>query len=173
MRSVYLFLGNVNYPEALKYLLLSSNHPKSQFLLGQLYENGDGVPADFEIAYEYFKKSADSGDSDAQFKMGSLYYASNEAYIPIVTQNYSEAFKYLKLASSQGNPNANFLIGKMHELGQGIPQNLKEAFRYYNISSDQGNPESLFCLGLLYQKGLVDAKVCSIKNFILLVLLLG
>lgn len=153
------WLGSINYSEALKYLLLSSNHPKSQFLLGQLYENGDGVTANFEIAYQYYKKSADSGDSNAQFKVGSLFYNPDEAIMPFIQQDYTEAFKYLKLSSNQGSPNANFLLGKMYELGQGVQKNLKEAFRYYNISSDQGNPESLYCVGRLYQRGQVDAKV--------------
>lgn len=161
-RNILIDIGSINYSEALKYLLLSSNHPKSQFLLGQLYENGDGVTADFEIAYQYYKKSADSGDSDAQFKVGSLFYNSND----FISQDYSEAFKYLKLSSNQGSPNANFLLGKMYELGQGVQKNLKEAFRYYNVSSDQGNPESLYCVGRLYQRGQVDAKVWLFYFFV-------
>ena len=40
---------------------------------GLKYYNGDGVKQDFTSAMEWFKKAADRGSADAQFRIGILY----------------------------------------------------------------------------------------------------
>ena len=42
----------------------------SQFLLGQAYYNGQGVPQDYEQAVAWYRKAAEQGDADAQFSLG-------------------------------------------------------------------------------------------------------
>ena len=48
--------------------------PKSQFRLGSLYYNGDGVERNLEKAEYWLEKSAEQGNSDAQFFLGEIYY---------------------------------------------------------------------------------------------------
>jgi uncharacterized protein len=45
---------------------------RAQFYLGMLYENGDGVPPDYEKAREWYEKSAAQGDANAQFYLGLM-----------------------------------------------------------------------------------------------------
>jgi uncharacterized protein len=44
-----------------------------EFSLGFLYEWGHGVPQDYGIAAEWYKKAADHGDLFAQGKIGAFY----------------------------------------------------------------------------------------------------
>ncbi len=50
--------------------LLGDTH--ALFVLGQIYENGDGVPADKNIALCYFRAAAHLGDDAAKAKVASL-----------------------------------------------------------------------------------------------------
>ena len=45
---------------------------RAQYYLGLLYENGDGVPRDYEKAREWYEKSAAQGEANAQFYLGLM-----------------------------------------------------------------------------------------------------
>jgi hypothetical protein len=64
--------------------------------LGDLYENGHGVPQDYEQAAAWYRKAADKGNAVAQFGLGSLYYGGHG-----VQQDYSEAYFWLNLAAAR------------------------------------------------------------------------
>ena len=52
--------------------LAEQGDARAQFYLGMLYENGDGVPRDYEKAREWYEKSAAQGEANAQFYLGLL-----------------------------------------------------------------------------------------------------
>ena len=39
-----------------------------------MYGSGEGISQDYKQAFYWYKKSADQGDADAQFFLGSMYY---------------------------------------------------------------------------------------------------
>ncbi len=45
----------------------------SQFFVGLRYEEGDGVPQNYETAMQWYREAADKGFSGAQFNLGVLY----------------------------------------------------------------------------------------------------
>ena len=45
----------------------------AQFLLGDLYESGQGVPQDYTQAAAWYRKAAEQGQAEAQFGFGGLY----------------------------------------------------------------------------------------------------
>lgn len=45
----------------------------SQFKLGQLYENGDGVQKDLKQAFNLYKKAAEGEFAEAQCRVGVCY----------------------------------------------------------------------------------------------------
>lgn len=46
---------------------------ESNFLLGQMYELGDGPEQNFNTALSYYKKSAAQGNTNAMCKLGNFY----------------------------------------------------------------------------------------------------
>src|ERR1019366_7102480 len=53
--------------------LANQGEGSSQFGLGMLYENGQGVPQDYAEAVKWYRKAADQGYSSAQLHLGHMY----------------------------------------------------------------------------------------------------
>ncbi|MQN44566.1 tetratricopeptide repeat protein, partial [Segatella copri] len=65
--------------------------------LGVCYNNGHGVAQSYEEAVKWYRKSADQGDSAAQFNLGCCY--ENGQGVP---QCYDEAIKWYRKSAEQG-----------------------------------------------------------------------
>ena len=50
---------------------LNRGHRQAQFYLGNMYEIGKGVEQNLSVAMDWFRKAAEAGILEAQFKMGS------------------------------------------------------------------------------------------------------
>ena len=57
----------VDYKSAIK------GDAESQFNLGYMYDNGDGVAENKELAVDWYRKSAEQGYSDAQYNLAYMY----------------------------------------------------------------------------------------------------
>ena len=78
-------------------------------MCGYFYEQGQGVTKDRKIAFTWYRKAADNGNAEAQYKLG-LYYESGE----VVSKDMDEAIKLYRLAAENGSFSA---IEKLTELG--------------------------------------------------------
>jgi TPR repeat protein len=77
------------------------------FVIGAFYANGEqGVTQDYVEALKWFKLGAETGQTDAQYALGKMYYEGHG-----IPQNHLEALKWFKLAAEQGNRNAHFQLG--------------------------------------------------------------
>ena len=81
--------------------LAQQGHVKSQFNLGLMYRNGQGVPANDQQAMAWYRKAADQGDAAAQYNLGEMYRNGQG-----VAKDEQTAYYWLLLASAQGNQNA-------------------------------------------------------------------
>ncbi len=70
----------------------------SQYSLGVMYANGQGVPQDYAEAVRWYRKAADWGVPSAQNNLGAMY-ANGRG----VTQDSVEAHMWFNLAGEQGN----------------------------------------------------------------------
>ena len=64
--------------------------------LGLMYNNGEGLPQDYQEAVIWYRKAAEQGNASAQFSLG-LRYANGEG----VPQDYVQAHKWVNLAASR------------------------------------------------------------------------
>lgn len=46
---------------------------QGEYYIGLLYEEGQGVPKDYQIAFNWYAKAANQGDVDAAFALGRMY----------------------------------------------------------------------------------------------------
>ncbi|MGH7231130.1 MAG: tetratricopeptide repeat protein [Nitrospiraceae bacterium] len=92
---------------------------------------------------------AEQGDSQAQFKLGTMYAVGQGVY-----QDPDEAGRWFRMAAVDGNADVQFKIGTMYAVGKGVPKNYVLASRFYRIASDQDHSDAQTELGMLYFQGL-------------------
>ncbi len=97
-------------------------------------------PENAAAAVSVLRPSAEQGDADAQFKLGSLYHQGWG-----VPQDYNEAVKWLRKAGEQGYINAQLALGDIYADGvQGvIAKNYSQALMWLIFAAAQGDMEGL------------------------------
>ncbi len=77
----------------------------SMVKFAEIYEQGIGVPKNYEKALKWYRKAADAGNADAMLKVG-MYYNSGKG----VSQSDEEAASWYKKAADKGNQTAIRLL---------------------------------------------------------------
>jgi hypothetical protein len=106
----------------------------SQYLLGLMYLNGEGVPLNYEKGSHWLKKAALKGIADAQRNLGYLYDKGQG-----VQQDYEQAVSWYRKAAEQGLAAAQVNLGFCYGHGLGVTQNYKKAVEWYTKAALQGN----------------------------------
>ena len=109
----------------------------------EAYERGD-----YETALQEFQPLAESGDSNAQFRLGVMY-DNGEG----VAQDYGEAFKWYRKAAQQDHAIAQFNLGARYATGKGVVQNYEETIKWYEKAIEQGPAGDQAILGVRYVNG--------------------
>jgi len=107
----------------------AKGNPVAQFNLGHMYEFGEGVTPNHELAAKWYKLAADQGDASAQHSLGNYYFNSG---------SYTTATNWYKQSAEQGLAEAQADLGASYGLGQGVPQSYIYAHMWSNISSLTG-----------------------------------
>ena len=93
----------------------------------------------------YNKTLADSGDCNAQFKIGKMCYKGKEC-----EKNFALATYYLTSGlSTQKNDYAIYLLGRIFHLSE----KFKEALQHYTSIISEHFPKSNYRLGTIYENG--------------------
>jgi len=89
-----------NYDDAAREFRACADRGETQgaYYVGLLYEEGQGVPQDFQQARLWYGKAADQGDVDAAFALGRLY--SRGLGVP---QNRPLAYQWYARAAKGGH----------------------------------------------------------------------
>ena len=117
----------------------------SQFHLGFLYEEGQGVTQNKEQAFYYWEKSAKNGSWDKQNFVAKKYYEA---------KRYKEAAKWHLLLAEQGDDESQSMICGMYLEGLGVRQDFQEAYRWCTKAAEKDDSWALHTLGNIYEKGL-------------------
>ena len=105
----------------------------TQYTLGVMYKNGQGVPQDYAEAEKWWRLAAEQGFAHAQYNLGTIYLVGQG-----VPQDYAEAGQWYRLAAEQGFAQAQNNLGAMYENGHGVLQDNVMAHMWYNIASANG-----------------------------------
>ena len=103
---------------------------EAQFYLGEMYDNGHGVPQDYREARRWYRLAAAKGHADAQFNLGVMY--DNGHGVP---QDYKEAVRWYRLAAEQGDVQAQFVLGLMYDNGTGVAQDYIQSHSWLNLAA--------------------------------------
>ena len=145
------------------FLKISSNEAHPCYLaaclkLWDIYTNGNDISSDRgEIEYYakiisskigWFLRQADSGNSDAQYNLGCLYFEG--VGIP---KDYSQARVWLEKAATQGLVNAQYLLGMLYTISEGGFQDFIQARAWYEKAAAQGYAKAAYALGVMCERG--------------------
>ena len=126
---------NQDYATALRELkpLAEQGDPRSQYAVGWMYRNGEGVPQNYKIAIKWYRLAAEQGYAEAQKSLG-LMYQFGEGIAP----NHQDASKWYRLAAEQGNAEAQNNLGLMYLNGEGVNQSKTNAYMWLHSAASQG-----------------------------------
>ncbi len=102
----------------------------------------------YESAIKHFRKAAEKGNAEAQFKLGNCLYQGLGA-----EQDQAEAVKWFRKAAEQGLAKAQFNLGLCFYQGQGTEQDYAEAVNWFRKAAEQGLAEAQSNLGLCFYQG--------------------
>lgn len=118
------------------------------FSQGVKFHLGEGQPADFAKAVEWYTKAADAGHIGAMKNLAALYYDGKG-----VEQNYQKALSLYRRAADAGDVGAMTSVAGMYADGKGVPQDYQESLRLYRKAAEQNYPYAQTGLGLMYRFG--------------------
>ena len=117
--------------------------------IGVMYERGDGVAQDYELAFSWYYKAAKHGLPLAKLNLAHCYHHGRG-----VTLDLKEAFSWYQQAAQDGLAEAQQILGYMYLKGNGVTQNLKEAFYWNAKAADQGSLPAQYAQGVFYEGGI-------------------
>ena len=113
--------------------LAEKGNSHAQFMLGMMYEFGQGIPADDGQAFMWYKKSAEQGESIAQARLGLLYAKGLGT-----TKNDQQAVLWYLRAADQGDPDAQYHLATRYAEGRGLPKDSQKAYFWSLLASKRG-----------------------------------
>jgi TPR repeat protein len=134
------------------------NQP-AQFVLGLMYENGDGVDQSYDQAAQWYRKAAEqqgTGALQAQNRQEALHsletvQKKNSQGIP---PDPRQAAQWYRKKAEQGDADAQCLLGALYDDGQGgAPQDYSEAEQWFRKAAQQGHAGAQCNLGAFYEHG--------------------
>ncbi len=117
--------------------------------LGVMYQDGDGLVQDKDIARFWYSRAARHGSAEAMNHLGMLF-----SYTRGFPSNYPVALYWFKRSAKLGNAEAMSNLGLMYLEARGVPRNYAAARRWWTKSVVRRNAEAMDNLGWLYQQGL-------------------
>lgn len=106
---------------------------ESEYLAGQLYDEGSMVAQDKNTALMWMRKAADQGHAGA-----NLWIAKALEEGKLLPQNKDAAAQHYSVSANAGNPEAQYVLGSRYVNGSGATQNVIEAHAWLNLASASG-----------------------------------
>ena len=123
-------------------------HMEAQIYCGNMYDFGDGVAKDEQLALMYYEKAARQGHSHSQFNAGFFYRDGRGC-----EQSYERAAEWYEKAAQQGYASAINELGCLHLNGHHFPRNYERAVELFRKSAALGDPYATHNLAECHEHG--------------------
>lgn len=118
---------------------------EAQYLLGRMYEQGDGVAKDLDEARRLYQRAAEQGHDDAGQKL-ALFENADSGEESVVLEWYMPA-------AEEGDMEAQYNLGFMYETGWGVGIDEARAANWYGEASELQHDMAQLRLGMMYIVG--------------------
>jgi hypothetical protein len=124
--------GRKDFAAAMELLrpLAEKGDPVAEFMLGNMYDNGHGVPQDDAAAMAWYRKAAGQGSKGAAAGLGRMYETGRG--VPV---DDAAAATWYRTAADQGVSAAQFNLGNLCASGRGVPQDYVEAYKWLDLAA--------------------------------------
>jgi TPR repeat protein len=122
--------------------------PSAHTLLGQIYEQGLGVPQDYAKAADWYMKGAVLGDAHSQFCLGMMLVEGRG-----VTKNKKRAAEFFELAAAKNHPHAQYNLALLYAEGVVYPQDYGKVAMWLEKAAAQNHAQAEYDLGAMYNSG--------------------
>jgi TPR repeat protein len=109
---------------------------------------GNALAQETLTEIEQLRKSAEAGESAAQFDLGNRYLYGDG----VVADDF-EAARWFREAAEQDNNNAQYNLGVMTMQGKGVITDLPQAIEWFLKAANQGDAPAQFTMATLYANG--------------------
>ena len=119
----------------------------AQYVLGHLYDTGEGVKADKALAKDLTQKAAQGGHRVAMYDLAVYYVdeaetASANGQAAEAQAAMGRAVQWFRKAGEFGMTDAQFNVAVLYDQGNGTPSDPAEAHYWYSIAGAAGDQES-------------------------------
>ena len=133
-------------------------HAHAQFMLAQLYRNGEGVEQSLSNYVSALIRAAGGGDIDAQYELAGLYETGD-----VIDKDKAEAFRWYRSAAAACFPPAQYKLATLYEAGSGTEKDMEEAIAWYREAAQQGHAEAQYDLAKKYFSGIFFSTPIPLK----------
>lgn len=109
----------------------------AQFRLGSLYEKGEGVKRDIEIARGLYIAAANKGNARAMHNLAVLYAEGVSGRPDLKT-----AALWFRKAADYGVPDSQYNLAILYARGMGVEQNMSESYKWFALAAAQGDKDA-------------------------------
>ena len=150
LNSIYGTKDERKMNSAILYLKNSSEKGNcfASYLLGNLYECGEGVEQNISQMIHYYEKSSEQGNSHGYNRIGYLYERGH-----VLSTNYKKAYEYYQYGSNKGNSYSINNLAVFYDNGYGVQINKSKALELFLKSAELGNSYALRNLAIKYRDG--------------------
>jgi TPR repeat protein len=142
--------------------LAEQGNAAAQRGLGILYENGLAVPQDDTQSVIWYRKAADQGDAEAEYRLGHAYVQGASG----LPRDLSQGTALMMRAGDHGNARSLYFIGEFYRTGLfGITKDGAQAIAWYRKAADLGYALAESRLAIAYQFGTDVPKDMAQANF--------
>jgi len=121
---------------------------KAQFTLGQMYEKGNGINVNWELAVNWYRKAAEQGNAQAQYSLADMISESRGTQ-----KDDLQIVYWLRKAAEQGYTDAQYQMGVQYTIGQGVEKDVELSFQWYRTAAEQGHARACMFLSNAYLDG--------------------
>ena len=98
------------------------DHELSQFILGNMYANGEYVIPDYKLAIKWLEKAGKEGNGFEYFILGYHYQQGKN-----FPQDRQQALKWYRKAAEKGDSSTQVILGNAYYYGDGLAQDYQQA----------------------------------------------
>lgn len=137
--------------KAVSYLKASGGDAESLFLLGCIYHDGKGVPANQAEAVACFQAAAEKGNLSAGLELGRMYRLGQG-----VKKDDRLAVQYLSPAADHNFPDGStaYMLAEIYADPKSPMHDDRNAFHYFRQAAEKGDPKSSFRCGSMLLDGI-------------------
>lgn len=128
--------------------MAEKGHPFAQWVLGDMFKDGEGVAKDIGAARSWWMQAASKGLDAAEVSLGDSY-ATGIGGI----EDWKEATKWWRRAAEKGNARAQTGLALALYDGKGLPRDRAEAAKWFQKAANAGEVQSQAMLGQMFLLG--------------------